>query len=323
MSSINALGVCLPRYRLPLAAYRPLGVSPPGGMEEKAVARRDEDALTLAVEAARGALSGLQRGASLDLYLGTSTPPVGGRSIGSTVAAALGLGPRCFLLEAAGARAGMSALLCAIRAGGGLAVASDLPRGRPGSEGEAPTGAGAAALRVDEGGGFAEVEAVASYTEEVGAGRYEAGGEARDTGITAYVREEYERLTRGALEAVLGEAGVTPGDLGRVVLQGPDPRTIQRTGKRLGFTEAQMEPAMLLSRLGDTGAAQPILGLVHVLESGGRGQRILVLSYGSGGASDALLLRQTREPPGRLLQRAMARARPIELTTYLQWRGVV
>jgi len=68
--------------------------------------------------------------------------------------------------------------------------------------------------------------------------------------------------------------------------------------KQLGFTQKQIEPGLLSPMIGNTYAASSPLGLTAVLDIAKPGDRILMVSYGSGAGSDALDIRVTDKISG-------------------------
>ena len=76
----------------------------------------------------------------------------------------------------------------------------------------------------------------------------------------------------------------------------------------LGFTKEQIEPGWLSPTLGNTYSGASPIGLTSTLDIAGPGQRILMVSYGSGAGSDAFIFRTTDLLPG--VQKAAPQTRP-------------
>ncbi len=95
--------------------------------------------------------------------------------------------------------------------------------------------------------------------------------------------------------------------------------------EELGFQPAQWKTGLLVAEIGNTYAGSALIGLSAVLDEARPGQRILVVSYGSGAGSDAFDLRVTE----RILdvqQRApttrdyIRRRKPIDYAQYVRMR---
>jgi hydroxymethylglutaryl-CoA synthase len=61
----------------------------------------------------------------------------------------------------------------------------------------------------------------------------------------------------------------------------------------LGFAPEQIAPGLLSPRIGNTYAGSAVIGLTATLDVAKPGDRILLVSYGSGAGSDAFSLRVT------------------------------
>ncbi|MFN2426203.1 MAG: hydroxymethylglutaryl-CoA synthase, partial [Candidatus Binatia bacterium] len=122
MTGIVSFGSYVPFHRL---ARKTIGATlgTAGGKGERAVAAYDEDAVTMAVEAARDCLRGRDLSAIRALYFATTDPPYIEKLNAATVHAALGLPPAVRSLDlACSLRAGLGSMLAAYEAaaaGGG------------------------------------------------------------------------------------------------------------------------------------------------------------------------------------------------------------
>src|SRR5258708_18994445 len=137
---------------------------------ERSVAGWDEDAITMAVEAARDCLNGIDRAGVRGLYFGTTTAPFADRLNSGLVAAALGLDETVTAQDTTGSpRAGASALLTAFDAaasheGTSLCAVADRRTAAPATTQELRTGHGGAAILVARGAGLARLLGTASLT---------------------------------------------------------------------------------------------------------------------------------------------------------------
>jgi hydroxymethylglutaryl-CoA synthase len=94
----------------------------------------------------------------------------------------------------------------------------------------------------------------------------------------------------------------------------------------LGFRPEQVETGLLVSVIGNTYAGSALIGLTAVLDIADPGDRILLVSYGSGAGSDAFSLRTTERLPGHrglasTTQDYIDRRTEIDYATYARYRG--
>src|SRR5690606_28899364 len=168
---ILSCGVYLPRRRLDRSAiYNADRWFAPGlkslARGHRAIANWDEDAVTMAVEAARTFLDGRDRAAVEGLTLASVTHPFADRANAGIVNEALNLPDAIVALDAGGSmRAATSALRDALEGSRTrLCIGSDLRKARPASEAELVQGDGAAAILVGRGTPIARLVASHSVT---------------------------------------------------------------------------------------------------------------------------------------------------------------
>ena len=65
----------------------------------------------------------------------------------------------------------------------------------------------------------------------------------------------------------------------------------------LGFSEEQIEPGLLVPVIGNTYAGAAMIGLTATLDIAEPGDRILMVSFGSGAGSDAFDIARHRSHP--------------------------
>lgn len=288
---LSAFGVYVPRRRLSRRAIgEALAWRSPsaGGRGERSYGQWDEDALTYAVEAGRGARVGA---AGVDrLVFASTTAPFLDRSNAGLAAEALGLGSALRTQDVGGSqRAATSALIELLEGGAdGALLAADRRSAKPGSPQEVAYGDAAAALVVDDRATLAEYLGSVSCAVDFVDHYREAGQHADYALEERWVRSEaWHGFVRDTVARLLERSGVAAADVTHAVL----PTTAAVADpvlKALGVAaSARVEP--LFDRIGDTGVAHPLLQLAHVLDTCAAGALILVVGFGQG--ADALLLR--------------------------------
>ena len=89
------------------------------------------------------------------------------------------------------------------------------------------------------------------------------------------------------------EMGAKPADYDYVIFHQPNPKFPTRALRELGFTKEQWATGLLVGEIGNTYAGAALIGLAAVLDEAKPGNRILMVSYGSGAGSDAFDLLMT------------------------------
>lgn len=296
-----SVGAYAPSERVPAAAFESAwGRFKSSGIEEKAVAAPDEDAVTMAHEAGRRALAaaGVDREAVDRLAFATTTPPTAEGDPTVQLSEMFGLSDAASLgLYTGSTRAGTRALLEAINDGtaGGpaLVVAADTPRGEPESAIEHAAGAGGAAFVV--GGSPAAVVRDYARTSELYQGtRFRRTGEdtVESLDITSYEREAFTDTVATAVERV----DVDLEAVDAAALQAPNGRLPYRAGRQLGLDNQVLSGCLPVHDLGDLGAASVPVGLARALVDA---TTVLAASFGSGAGADALVIEATGDVPVR------------------------
>ncbi len=283
-----------------------------GKKGEKAVANFDEDSITMAVEAGRECLKGIEKDRVDALFFASTTPPYKEKQSASIVAAALDLREDIFTADITDSiRSGTIALKAALEmvksgaARTALVTASDCRIAPPKSALESVFGDGAAAFLVGVDGVSVEIEASHYLTSEfVDFWRLEYDKTIR-TWEDRFIRDEgYLHHVQKVVNALLTAHNLSPQDFARVVLNAPDVRVHQEAGKILGFDAKTQLQDPLFDRVGNAGVAAAPIVLVAALEEAKHGDRILLTNYGDG--AEAHVLRITGET-GMLKKRKSVR----------------
>lgn len=299
-AGITAFGAYIPRLRLnraSIAAAHKWAMPGLRGMAkgERSMCNWDEDAITMAVEAARDCLTGRERSDIGGVFFASTTLPFLDRQNAGVISAALNLEHGISSLDIAGSqRAGTSALITALRStgeGDTLLAAADARKARPASSGEMQFGHGAAALTIGTGNIIARL--VGSYTVTTDfVDHFRGEGQEFDYGWEErWIREEgYSKIVPQAVKAVLDKSGIAGSKISRFVMPCTMKGIPEKIAKDFGIPAEAVADTMG-EVCGDTGAAHALLMLVAALEKAKPGDLILVASFGQG--ADAILLEVT------------------------------
>jgi hydroxymethylglutaryl-CoA synthase len=309
-----------------------------GGLpiKEKAVAGIDEDVATMSIEAARNAMAraGTASEEVRAVWVGSESHPYAVKPTSTIVAEAIGAVP---YVQAAdwqfACKAGTEAMVAAIgfvgsgMASYALAIGMDIAQGRPGDALEFTAGAGGAAFLLGPaedslaiiGGTFSYVTDTPDFWRRQYQ-KYPEHGQ-RFTGEPAY----FTHITEAG-KALMQAMNTTAQDYRYAVFHQPNVKFPQRVAGMLGFSQEQIAPGLLVSRIGNTYAGAAIIGLSAILDMAEPGDRILMVSFGSGAGSDAFDLKVTetiraRRDRAPRTEDYIARRTEIDYATYVRMRG--
>ncbi len=299
-TGIALCGSYLPKYRIDrnlIAAG--WGRSSLGG--ERTVANNDEDAITLAVEAARNCLGGNNRGEIDGLFLATTSAPYKEKMNSAVMALALDLNRELVTADFGHSlRAGTGALKAAldsVRCGSArttLVTAADCRLGYPRSDQEQSFGDGAAAVLVGDRDLLATFEGDYSICNEM----HDVWRNPEDTFVRTWesrfiLGEGYTNTMVEVVRGLLKKYQIETKDIAKAVFPAPDPRTLQGLAKKLGLDLKTQVADPLISSMGHCGTAQALLMLVAALEEAKPGDLVLLANYADG--ADALLFKITEQ----------------------------
>ncbi len=305
---------------------------------EKSVPGMDEDAITIAVAAAKNALARAQ----IDpknigaVYIGSESHPYAVKPSGTILIDSLGIGPEVHVADFEFAcKAGSEAMFVAyshVKSGEmeyAMGIGADTSQGAPNDALEFTASAGGSAYIMGKKNVLAEILATYSYTSDTAdfwrrEGRMYPMHGSRFTGDPAYFKH-----VSGAAWGILEKTGMKPADFAYAVFHMPNGKFPLKVGKMLGFAKEQMEPGWVVPWIGNTYSGSSITGLSATLDVAAPGDKILMVSFGSGAGSDAFIFQMTEE-----IEKARHRAPTFkELTTkkkiylsygeYVRYRGKI
>jgi len=337
MVGISSFGGYVPRFRLnrmlvfgAMGWLNPVNITNARG--EKAVGNFDEDSITMAVAAGMDCMKGFEREDIAGVYFASTTAPYKERQNANLVAGALGAPDAIRTADFGGSlKAGTSALLSALEyaaanEGGKVMVCcADSRLGKMASAQEMRFGDAGAAFMVGDGDVIAEFKGSFSTA-------YDFVDHLRGA-FTKYDRMWEERWIRDigygqfipeAINGLCDKVGLSAGDFDKVLYPCPYGRARKKMNTKMELDQEKVADDML-ETVGDTGSAQPLLMLASALEQAEPGEKILVLSFGSG--CDALYFEVTdavrkRKGGGGVAKWLARRADLDNYQKYLVWRGI-
>lgn len=276
-------------------------------VDERAVLNSDEDVITLGLESAIKCIenSVIKNNDLEAIYLGTSTNPDLSRASAATILEMIGNNhyAMCSDIQFSG-KSGTSALQIGYGlAKSGLAnnimiIGSDTVNRHipPGDQREPYAGAGAASLLIGRENIIAEIEGIASYTSD-----FPDDIRPEDE---RYIRSgmplNRDKLSYGLIKHSVKAANklfelehTTVNDYKYGVFQQINGASAYAVGTALGFEKDQITPSIFANKIGDTGAASPLIGLAKILDVAEPNDKILVVGYGGGAGADAISLKVT------------------------------
>ena len=345
MAGIVGWGTSVPRFRVKVeeiaqqwgqdAASYKKGLM----LQEKSVPGHDQDTITISVEAARYALDRAPHVNPKDIgaiYIGSESHPYAVKPSGVTVAEAIDMQPNFHTADLefackAGSQ-GMFLAYCLVDGGKmpyAFGIGADTSQGAPANALEYSASAGGAAFLFGNDKVVATVDVAHAYatdTPDFWRREHEFypqhGG--RFTGEPAYFHH-----VMTCARAVMEMGNVTPQDLDYAVFHMPNGKFPMTAGKKLGFKREQIEPGWVVPILGNTYSGASPMGLASTLEIAKPGNRILMVSFGSGAGSDGFLFTVTDEIEGVQARAPKLRDqladRPMYLTygQYAAFRGKI
>lgn len=304
-AGIVSYGVYIPKYRIRVEEIARVwgdknDVAQNLNVFEKSVPDADEDSITISVEAARNAIkrAGIDPTRIGAIYTGSESHPYAVKPTGTIVGEAIGMNSEFtaadFEFACKAGTAAMQACLGMVSSGLidlGVAIGTDTSQGAPGDALEYTAAAGGAAYIIGSENLAAEIESTYSFTTDTpdfwrreGRPYPEHGG--RFTGEPGY----FKHVTNAA-RGLMKKMGTLPKDYDYAVFHQPNGKFPVRVAAQLGFTSKQIGPGLVVPRIGNTYSGSSLIGLAATLDVASSGDRIFMVSFGSGAGSDAFSIK--------------------------------
>jgi hydroxymethylglutaryl-CoA synthase len=298
---IISYGAHIPRFRIKTEDIAnawgkdPVTIAKGLGIVEKSVPSPDQDVATISVEAARAAIKRININPK-DIgavYVGSESHPYAVKPTGTIVGEAIGATP---ILKVAdyefACKAGTAAiqtcmaLVLSDMIKYGIAIGSDTSQSAPGDALEYAASAGGAAFIIGKENIIAKINQTCSFTTDTPdfwrreGRKYPAHG-GRFTGTPAYFRHIMSNAKN-----LMEKVDTKPEDYDYAIFHQPNGKFPVRVAKMLGFSPEQVTQGLLCPKIGNTYSGATMLGLASVLDVAKPGDRVILMSYGSGAGSD-------------------------------------
>lgn len=339
MIGIVSYGTYIPKYRvhtedIALAWKKnPAEIISALGVKEKTVPGVDEDAVTIALEAALASLKNFKGKASAieALFVGSESHPYAVNPSSTIIGELLGIGTSYlasdleFACKAGTAGIQMVAgLLAAKQIKFGMAIGSDTAQSKPHDALEYTSASAGSAMLMGSESVAVSLLSYTSYSSDTpdfwrrDGIRYPSHA-GRFTGEPAYFAH-----VMGAAQKLFEKSKLQPKDFDYCVFHMPNGKFPREVAKRLGFTSEQLEPSLTVDYIGNPYSASSMMGLSAVLDVAKPNKKICMVSYGSGAGSDAFVWKTTEQL--KMLQEKRKKqnglvSQQIENKTYVDYLG--
>lgn len=342
MVGIVSYGAYIPRYRISVPEIASawgkngLEISASLGISQKSVPGIDEDAVTLAYEAASQALNtiNLSPQSVEALFVGSESHPYAVNPTATIVGEFLGLGNSYLAADLQFACKAATAGICAItglvsanKMRYGMSIGADTAQSRPHDALEYTSAAASCAILIGQENLVAKLVDFVSFSSDTpdfwrrDGIRYPSHA-GRFTGMPAYFTH-----VMGAGEQLLAKLKKNPRDFTYAVFHMPNGKFPKSVANQFGFTQEQISPSLIVKEIGNPYSASSLIGLALVLDQAKPGETIFMVSYGSGAGSDAfvwevneaiLSLQQKRRSAKILVENFLKSTKKISYSHYLR-----
>jgi hydroxymethylglutaryl-CoA synthase len=305
MAGIVGYGASVPSYRIKVEEIAkvwgddPVSLSKGLVVNEKSLPSADEDTATIAVTAARRALarSKIDPKKIGAVYVGSESHPYAVKPTATIVSEAIMAAPELTAADLEFAckagTAGMQMVMGLVDSGMieyGLAIGADTSQGAPGDALEYTASAGGAAYIIGKDNTLADIDETYSFTTDTpdfyrreGQDYPSHGG--RFTGEPAF----FKHVTNAA-KGLFEKTGTEASDYDYACFHQPNGKFYLKVGKMLGFNSDQLKYGLLTPSIGNTYSGAVPLGLSSILDNAEPGDKLFIVSYGSGAGSDGFTL---------------------------------
>jgi hydroxymethylglutaryl-CoA synthase len=308
-TAILGYGVYIPKYRIKIAEIASVWgkksseIENSLGLTEKSVASADEDAVTMAYEAAYLAIKRAEiKPSELQVCLvGSESHPYAVNPTSTIVAEFLGVGRNYIASDLEFAcKAGTTGIIAVAGLIGsgkvefGLVIGSDKAQAKPHDVLEYTAASAAAAYVLGKSSGKKDIATIRdsfSFSSDTPDLWRRDGVRFPSHGGRFTEEPGYFSHIEGASKGLLQKTGLKPDDFDYCIFHMPNGKFPREVAKRLGFTNKQLANSLTVDAIGNPYSASCLIGLSQVLDRAKPNELIFMASYGSGAGSDAFMIK--------------------------------
>ena len=338
---IVSYGVSIPEFRIraediaKVWGMDAIAIKKGLNIESKSIPAPDEDVITLSVEAARQSLirSNINPKEIGAIYVGSESHPYAVKPTATIVAEAIEATPNLtaadFEFACKAGTAGIQTCMGLVSSRNieyGMAIGADTAQGAPGNMLEFTASAGACAIVIGRSNVIANINHTLSYTTDTPdfwrreGMKYPSHGE-RFTGKPAY----FKHITSCG-QKLMEKCNTKSEDYNYAVFHQPNGKFPITVAKMLGFSLDQIKTGLLTPYIGNTYSGAVMLGLAAIMDKAKPGDRIFMVSYGSGAGSDGFDITITDEIANfnrsleHLVEHIITSMEYVDYATYVKFR---
>ncbi len=311
MSGIAAYGVYIPSSRIKIEdialtwGKNPQEIEGALKVKEKSVPSFDEDTITIAVQSGSRALAmGNIAAKNIQaVFVGSESHPYAVNPSATIVGEFLGIGPHYFASDLEFAcKAGTTGmqmvygLLESKKIQLGMAIGADTAQAQPRDilEYTAASAGAAYILSNKQSESIADIVTTSSYCSDTPDfwrrdGQKHPSHAGRFSGEPAYFTH-----IMGEAKRLFAETKSKPSDYAYCIFHMPNGKFPRVVAKKLGFTDAQLQPSLTVDLIGNPYCAAAFVGLAAVLDIAKPHEKIFFVSYGSGAGADGFIFETTK-----------------------------
>lgn len=263
-----------------------------GSSGQRSFAARDEDSITMAVEASLDCLIGFKSEDVGGVIFATTTSPMLLKHGAGIIAGALGLKEDAFVADITDSTRALitslkmaNAMIKSEMASSMLVVAAEHCIGRPGSKDEETLGDAAVAFLIGTENLIATINGGLEISDPIPGQWMRRTDKYPQSFDARFEKREDLSSIISVVKKTLGKLDIEPEKVSKYAIAVPDSKTMKSIAKKCGFDESVQAAKDFTKEIGNCGTTQCGLALVDAFENAESDQLLMAVSVGDGAES--------------------------------------